>query len=57
LDQNADVQQVSRSHTSPDMCTVVFMCVYVVCDLKLCVNYVELEIGAVGEGLFPRGKL
>ncbi len=55
MDQNADVQQISRPHTSPDMCTVVFMCVYVVCDLNFCVNYVELEIGAVGEGLFPRG--
>jgi hypothetical protein len=45
------------SHSSSNMCTIVFICVCcVTCDLKLCMNYVEPEIGAAGARLFVRGK-
>jgi hypothetical protein len=37
------------SHSSPDMCTVVHACTCVY--LKMCVNYVVLEIGAAGARL------
>ncbi len=43
----------SRSHSSPDICTVVLY-VGVRCDLKLCLNCVEHEIGAARPRIFPR---
>ncbi len=49
LDQKA---KYSGSHSSLDVCTVVLY-VHVVCDF-LCVNCVELEIGAAAARLSPR---
>jgi hypothetical protein len=48
------------SQSSPDMCTIVCLYVYVICDLKLCLNCVELETGAAGAAgarLIPRGEV
>ncbi len=47
------------SHSNPDMCSVVFMCVYVICDLKSCVNYVNCvfwKLVQPGHGYSQRGK-
>ncbi len=34
-----------------------FMCVYAICDLKSCVNYIHLEIRVDRAGLFSRGEM
>ncbi len=47
----------SRFHPSPGVSTVVFIYMCVICDLKSCPNYVELDTGAAGaKKLFQRGE-
>ncbi len=50
-DQEADVH--SGSHSSPDICRVVLY-VGIRCDLKLCLNSVQHEIGAARLRIFHR---